>query len=186
MPSPNHIALYLVLIAIEWALVLLVRRLARPHGITELVGPRWGSASDIGRDVALATAMWLAWIGLMRLIHVWFPSSTPSVVSAMLPRGVIEGALWVALSLSAGFAEELAFRGYLQRKLTRATGRVSIGILLQAVIFGVVHGYQGVVPIARIIGYGVLFGGVAHWRRSLRPGMIAHAWTDIAAGLLHW
>jgi len=32
--------------------------------------------------------------------------------------------------------------------------------------------------------YGLLFGLVAGWRRSLRPGMIAHAWTDIFAILL--
>ena len=29
-----------------------------------------------------------------------------------------------------------------------------------------------------------IFGFLAHWRRSLTPGMAAHAWTDIAAGLI--
>lgn len=27
--------------------------------------------------------------------------------------------------------------------------------------------------------YGTLFGAVAAWRRSLRPGMLAHAWSDL-------
>jgi hypothetical protein len=26
---------------------------------------------------------------------------------------------------------------------------------------------------------GILLGILAHWRKSLRPGMIAHAWGDI-------
>ena len=32
--------------------------------------------------------------------------------------------------------------------------------------------------------YGALFTLLALWRKSLRPGMIAHAWTDIVGGLL--
>jgi len=31
---------------------------------------------------------------------------------------------------------------------------------------------------------GGIYGLMAHWRRSLKPGMIAHAWTDIFSGLL--
>jgi hypothetical protein len=38
-------------------------------------------------------------------------------------------------------------------------------------------------PCLRITGFGLLFGCLAEWRKSLRPGMIAHAWTDIFAGL---
>ena len=34
-----------------------------------------------------------------------------------------------------------------------------------------------------LLCFGLLFGVVALWRRSLRPGMIAHAATDIMSGL---
>jgi hypothetical protein len=33
--------------------------------------------------------------------------------------------------------------------------------------------------VGRIMLFGVLFGLLAVWRKSLRPGMIAHAWSDI-------
>ena len=56
---------------------------------------------------------------------------------------------------------------------------VSVG----STLFGVSHGYQGIVSCARITLYGVLFGLLALWRRSLRPGMIAHAMTDVLAGV---
>ena len=54
----------------------------------------------------------------------------------------------------------------------------------EAVLFGVTHGYQGVESCLRITVYGLLFGLLASWRRSLRPGMLAHALTDVLAGLL--
>ena len=96
----------------------------------------------------------------------------------------MEGALWVLLSISAGFSEELAFRGYLQRQFTALTGRTSQALLLQAAVFGIAHGYQGLQACLAIALYGALFTLLALWRKSLRPGMIAHAWTDIASGLL--
>jgi hypothetical protein len=30
----------------------------------------------------------------------------------------------------------------------------------------------------------MLFTLLSEWRKSLRPGIIAHAWTDLASGLL--
>jgi membrane protease YdiL (CAAX protease family) len=56
-------------------------------------------------------------------------------------------------------------------------------VCLQALLFGVSHGYQGVDACARIALFGLLFGLIAIWRRNLRAGVVAHAWTDIAAGL---
>jgi hypothetical protein len=32
--------------------------------------------------------------------------------------------------------------------------------------------------------YGICFGVFARWRRSLRPGMVAHALEDAAGGVL--
>jgi hypothetical protein len=46
-------------------------------------------------------------------------------------------------------------------------------------VFGVGHFYEGIGAAARITLFGVLFGLLALWRKSLRPGMIAHAWSDI-------
>ena len=88
------------------------------------------------------------------------------------------------LSISAGISEELVFRGYLQRQLTAFTGRTSLGLFLQVAVFGIARGYQGVRSCLTISIYGALFTVLALWRKSLRPGMIAHAWTDIVSGLL--
>ena len=80
--------------------------------------------------------------------------------------------------------EELIFRGYLQKQFHAASGNALVGIIAQALLFGAGHGYQGVKSMLVIGVFGALFGALAFWRRSLRPGMIAHAWQDFLAGLL--
>ncbi len=89
---------------------------------------------------------------------------------------------WIPGALSAGFCEELAFRGYLQQQfqsITGSAGSAGWAVLVQAVVFGIGHLYEGMDAVARIMLFGVLFGLLALWRKSLVPGMIAHAWSDI-------
>jgi uncharacterized protein len=90
----------------------------------------------------------------------------------------------VIVAASVGFGEELVFRGYLQTQLTAFTGSAGVGIVLQAVLFGIVHAEQGATTAARLAVYGLAFGALARWRRSLLPGIACHAWTDVASGLL--
>ena len=58
------------------------------------------------------------------------------------------------------------------------------GVIIQGIIFGAAHGYQGPKYMAIIAVYGCLFGVMAYWRRSLLPGMIAHFLQDGILGLL--
>jgi len=64
------------------------------------------------------------------------------------------------------------------------TGSAPAGILISAAAFGVAHVYQGY-RVGILIGlYGTMFGILAHWRGSVRPGMMAHAWQDSVSGIL--
>jgi uncharacterized protein len=56
-------------------------------------------------------------------------------------------------------------------------------VLLQALIFGAAHSYQGVRGMITVGVYGALFGVLAVNRKSLRPGMIQHFMQDSFAGL---
>jgi membrane protease YdiL (CAAX protease family) len=84
------------------------------------------------------------------------------------------------MSVTAGFCEELVYRGYLQKQFLALTGNAALAVLAQALLFGVGHWYQGIKMVIIITLLGLLFGGFAYWRKSLRPGMIAHALGDIA------
>jgi len=102
----------------------------------------------------------------------------------MLPRGEGEIVLWIFLSLSAGICEEIIFRGYLQRQLLGWLKSAPMAVVISAMVFGAVHIYQGVKSAIVICVFGLLFGILAEWRKSLRPGMMAHAWHDAFTGVV--
>jgi len=102
----------------------------------------------------------------------------------ILPHGGAEITLWIALSVSAGICEETIFRGYLQRQFVALTKSAPAGILLSAAAFGAAHAYQGFRRSILIGLFGAMFGILAYWRGSVRPGMIAHAWQDSLNGVL--
>ncbi|HLW52970.1 MAG TPA: CPBP family intramembrane glutamic endopeptidase [Candidatus Angelobacter sp.] len=85
--------------------------------------------------------------------------------------------------MCAGFFEEVIFRGYLQRQIGNVSGRIWVGITASAVLFGAAHGYQGWRMMIVIAVFGAFFGILAHFRRSLRPGIIAHAIQDAYSGV---
>lgn len=102
----------------------------------------------------------------------------------LAPATASEIAAWILVCAIAGFAEEIVFRGYFQRQFT-AWGRGALwaGVVFSAVVFGFGHGYQGGRQMVLLSIFGALFSLLAIVRRSLRAGMIAHAWQDIFAGL---
>ena len=85
--------------------------------------------------------------------------------------------------MAVGFCEEIIFRGYLQRQLAAWTN-LPLGMVLSAALFGLGHRYQGGSAQIVLAFYGLFFGILAEKRKSLRPGMIAHAWHDAFSGLL--
>jgi membrane protease YdiL (CAAX protease family) len=180
-------AVYGGLILMEWGLAYYVWKVGlRRSGasLRALIGGRWGSLRDVAVDAGIGLATWAAWSVVSRAWVAWSGADPAASVDSLLPHHLHEVALWIALSASAGFSEELVFRGYLLERFKTLTGSAVLAVVLQAALFGVSHGYQGVRSCLQIAVYGLLFGVLATWRRSLRPGMLAHAWTDVAAGLL--
>ena len=113
------------------------------------------------------------------------PSNAKSVDN-LLPQSLIEILIWIALSITAGICEEMAFRGYLQRQLHALSGSVVVAVLGQGLIFGLFHFYQGWKNVIVICAFGVFFGTLAAWRRNLRVNIITHAWGDIWSGWLRF
>ena len=102
----------------------------------------------------------------------------------LAPANGIEIAAWGALCLIVGFSEEFVFRGYLQSQGIALFHRIPLGVLLSAIVFGFAHGYQGLRGMCLIGAFGAMFSIIALMRRSLFPGMLAHAWHDFLMGLL--
>jgi membrane protease YdiL (CAAX protease family) len=183
--ASSRIPLYLALIAVEFSLVWFVAIgiHARGHTLRELFSRRWRTAFDGAGDlvVTLATAglLWISGPVLYYLLGRWV-SNTGFLLPATLPESVV----WIAVSVTAGACEELVFRGYLQRQLWALTKNLPAALVLQAFIFGMGHIYQGWKPALVTAIYGLVFGLVAAWRRSIIPGAIAHAIIDVMGGLI--
>jgi membrane protease YdiL (CAAX protease family) len=177
---PPVAALYASLIAAEWLLFRLVTAgmKAKGNDWRTLMGRTGSGVGGLARDALLGVSLCAGWVAAVLSLR----SADPAGPS-LLPRSALETALWVVLSLSAGFCEEITFRGYFQRQFEACTGRPPVALALQAALFGIAHGYQGLPSVLAIAGYGVLFGALALWRGSLRPGIAAHALTDLVLGL---
>ena len=176
---------YLTVLAEEWLLVLFIWLWLKRKELTigSVTSNRWRTPRAALRDLGFGLGFLVVGIpltsGLAFLLKV--EGST-----GILPHTPIEVGVYVLLALTAGFCEELIFRGYLLQQFSARTNSVGVGILLQAVVFGLAHGYQGVSQMFVITFYGCLFGAFVIWRKSLLPAMIAHGTEDMMAGLVYF
>ena len=196
-PGLDHamrMRLYLETIGMEWLMVLYVwwglRRMKRTT-IGELVGGRWKTPESFLLDIVVAIGFWivaglvLAAIGLaLGMASAAHLKDVQHRIGSILPETRNEILEWLLLSGTAGICEEIIYRGYLQRQISVLLKSAWAGILLQGLIFGASHGYEGWQTMVQIAAFGILFGILAHWRKSLRPGMMAHFAHDTAQGLL--
>ena len=190
----SRVRFYLMTISMEWILVGYIfwgLRRARRTTIGELIGGRWKKPEDFLLDIAVAVGFWIvsalvlgALAYLLGMNNVATMKDLKSRLDPLLPTGTLEMLLWVGISITAGFCEEVIFRGYFQKQFGILLKTAWAGIVLQGLIFGGSHAYEGWQQMIRIAVFGMMFGVLAHWRKSLRPGMMAHFAQDAAAGLL--
>jgi len=155
--------------------------------LLNLSGRPWSGVRDVLKDLAIAAPFWVIWeatafLGFSLLARLLGTRTGPQDDTFPV-RGPFEIIVWIVVCLSAGFCEELIFRGYLQRQFSALTGRRWLGIILQGIVFGLIHprGWRAVIVISLL---GVLYGCLAAWRKNLRPSMLSHGWSDLWEGWL--
>jgi len=184
--NPHRAAMYVFTILWEWSVVAYVAWGVNRHGssMRELIGGKWNNLKAFLKDVAIAAGFWLIALTVLFCTAVALHATRAGQnIRFLLPQNQLEIFLWILTSITAGICEEIIFRGYFQRQFGAWTGNVSAGVVLSAVAFGAVHIYQGWRSAIIILVYGLLFGILAEMRKSLRPGMMTHAWHDGFAGL---
>jgi membrane protease YdiL (CAAX protease family) len=185
--NPHRAATYVLTILWEWAVVGYIAWGLRRRGssLRELIGGRWNSGKAFLKDLGLAAGFWVLAVVVLFFTAIAIHAAKPAAgVRFMLPQNQLEIFLWILTSLTAGICEEIIFRGYFQKQFCAWTGNVPAGVLLSATVFGAGHIYQSGKSAVVIGVYGVLFGILAEMRKSLRPGMLTHAWHDGFAGLV--
>jgi len=185
--SHGRVPRYLLAMLVEWATVAFIWWGLSRRGVrlSDLIGGSWARRVYVLRDLGIGIAFIVIFgIGVNEALSYLLKVVEPPALRALMPQTPLEMVLWVLLSLTGGFCEEVIFRGYLQRQFSVLTRSLVGGIVLQAIAFGLSHGYQGWRLMSVIAVYGAFFGWLARWRRSLRPGMLAHVLQDTADGLL--
>ncbi len=177
---------YVSAIVVQWSLVAYVCRLGRSrNALAPLLGVVGQDLRRLSLDVLLGASGWVLIEGCEFAWARVFGSARPPSIQALLPSSELARVLWVAFAVSAGFCEEVVYRGYLRVQLTAFTRSASVGVLLQAMLFGIAHLDQGAAQAARISFYGAGLGMLARFRRSLVPGIFCHIAIDLASGLVH-
>jgi membrane protease YdiL (CAAX protease family) len=194
--SGSRLLLYGGTFITQLVLILLVWFGIRLRGVRmrDLIGGRWQTVEAFLLDVGIAVGFWFVALLLLFGLRVALGTidlhnlqkSTDDAVRILgpiAPHTYLEAGFFVLLSVCAGLFEEIIFRGYLQRQFSALGRNAIIGIVASAAIFGLAHGYQGALMMIVIGVFGAFFGILAHFRKSLRPGMMAHAFQDSIAGI---
>ena len=148
----------------------------------------WRLGLGIGIVLASVALLTLQLWSVLRLPTERRIAARPKLgsVEFMLPHTAAEEAWFVALSLTAGFCEELLYRGYLPWFFTPWLGR-PLAMLLVVLAFGLSHLYQGRKGAIKATIAGAVMAGIVLATGSLIPAMIAHALTDIGGGTVgYW
>lgn len=132
----------------------------------------WGIAATVPMLLLFFILRAIPWSILVRLRSI--------VDRQVLPlfRG---WSVWdlASLSLVAGVAEEMLFRGVIQDVIARATGPLW-ALLIASVIFGAVHTITPAYAVVATL-LGLWLGGVYLYTGNLLAAMIAHALYDFLA-----
>jgi uncharacterized protein len=176
---------YFTVLVEEWFLVLLIWLALKRRGFSfgALVPGRWQTPAEFFKDLGLGFGFIVVAIPLVGLLGHLIGGSVAGAVAKVVPKTGIELAVFLALAVTAGFAEELTFRGYLMRQFYAWTGSRVFAVILQGVIFGLAHGFYRRHMLV-IMVEGCLLGAFVEWRKSLLPAMLAHGMQDALGGLL--
>ena len=146
--------------------------LVRPRGVDVALGAGFAVAGVITVSIAAVV--------IQAIDKNLLPGGRTDVTDP-IDRGRLLGIVVVYLIAVVGapFFEELYFRGLVQGTLTARWG-VVVGIVVQALLFGLVHlgvdtgwGNVGTFIIITIVGSGL--GTIRYFTKRLPPGMFTHA-----------
>jgi len=176
---------YCTVLVAEWFQAFLIWLALRRRGlsISSLVSGRWQTLGSFFRDLGLAVGFLVVAIPLVGGLAYLIGGNANSNVDNITPKTAFDLVVWLGLSATGGFCEELTFRGYLTRQFSAWTGSRAFGIALQGVAFGLAHGYYQKVMVVIVI-QGWLLGLLASWRKNLRPGILAHGLQDAIGGVV--
>jgi CAAX amino terminal protease family. len=177
-------------LAVEWLLTIAVVVLLRRHGLAlSALGQTLGRpAITFGLAGAGVILVGLFAANNRKRVAQLSPQQLVKVLDSgggfMVPRTGEEQLLFALVSITAGFCEELVYRGWLWRFFGDLTGHLWMAVLLSAVAFGLAHAYQGRAGCVQTGIAGLVFSLPVLLAHSLVPSQVIHAGIDLANSFL--
>ncbi len=166
--------LYSLVFAVHWLLAFVVIRRLRTEGIplSEFIRPK--------KKMSVLPAI-TVFASLNLLFDTYF---VLALAYGRIPQygnaGFLEWAFYLVLSpLTAGFVEELIWRGYFIEKLEDAGYAEWKGIALSAISFALIHGFFVVDKLLVTFVWGIIAGTYYVKERNLPILMITHVIVDV-------
>lgn len=181
---PGFVLHWVIVLGLHWISVLVVVFFLRQGGAT---------VSTIG--LKTPTTWVSAVFGILLLLGVGFLvfrvySSHGDVltpIGAKLPQYVsttFERGCWIAISLSAGFCEELVYRGFGIAALKHLGVPLWGAIIASSISFTFIHGIGPVPFMASHFLFGIVMSLIYVMSKRLLPVMVIHAGSDLLAILV--
>ena len=164
--------------AVFWALALIILAIVkywerRPLSSIGLVRPTRGAILFGAKIVLVLVALAMAAGLAVQSTGLPMPEQPAELVLS------IPAWLQLLIAASAGFTEEVLFRGYAIERMTELTGSRWIGALLPVIVFGGAHASFWGVGHAIVAGFTGLWLSLLYlWRRNLWTNITAHALLD--------
>jgi membrane protease YdiL (CAAX protease family) len=122
---------------------------------------------------------------VLMVLHKRAAPGSPS--DPALPATMAERLFWIFISFTAGFCEELIYRGFSIRVLQGRNMRTWLAVGVATLAFFFMHGPAVVIgnwtitltSFLIIYSMGLLFSVLFLWRRSLVPGVCLHTLIDL-------
>ena len=138
------------------------------------------------REIGIGGAAFILLLGAIPLARA---IRTPEedrrlLLYSLAPRNPREMALFSAISIMAGVAEEAAYRGIAVWILTPIMGNIVAAMFLSAMAFSVAHAVQGGKSMALVFAVAAIFHALVYFTGTLVIAMVVHAAYDIVAGYL--
>lgn len=184
---------YTETIVSEWALVVAVLALwiVTGRSATSLGLAAFGNIPFAVTSIGTALLVWLL-LGQIREARSMTSEAAGrlrgqiATVARLMPHTAGERSVFYGVSLTAGFCEELLYRGFLMAYLAPWIGWWPAGVA-SAVIFGIGHAhYQGAAGVLKTTAVGGFMAALYLYSGSLWPSIVLHAALDVQGGAVSY
>jgi membrane protease YdiL (CAAX protease family) len=136
---------------------------------------------EIGYGLATLIVFLAAMISFWKMRAMTYPVKT----YRSMPQASSELGIWALVSASAGFVEEIVYRGVLFGILFYWLHNWWAAAILCAISFSLGHSIQGWKGATIIFAMSVIFQGLVYFTGTLYIAMAVHAIYDFTAGLTY-